>query len=489
MKVHVIYFTCSDHFSELKASIKSLLNLSLTNLGKIYIYCDFWDYFSKDEEIILKGYGCIIRKTIERLSWGGIKTVECELYSFGEVLKDEGISGDDYIVNIDSDLIFISDKIFKDVESCGNFDLIGNPVDLYFEASWDKSLRSESTRFHQGSCYFLKADFIPKMLRVYGEKRDSIIASIKGLCFVDGKTIPPDVSINLLVNLSGGNIKYINFFVSDQSVIHLELTKDKRWASFIKTLGIEKTGHHVLNDTYLIPKIIHYCWYGGEKPDIVKRCIDSWHKFLPDYRIVEWNESNTKSYGSIYIDKLLKLLQGNTDSKKYFSNLSDYMRLRVLYEYGGIYLDADVEVLRSMDNFLKNRTFLGMQFPSIPIGTGSYKEMINGAIMGSIKGQAILKALMNIKDKHFDGDELPNIAGPRLITEYLIHCGMDYSKDIGGNIIKVDDITLYPSFYFYPYSFNEVFDGNKGLDKDLSESYCIHHWMGSWMGIDGRGQI
>ena len=104
----------------------------------------------------------------------------------------------------------------------------------------------------------------------------------------------------------------------------------------------------------MIPKKIHYCWFGGnEKPKSVKKCIDSWKKFCPDYEIIEWNESNFNIYENGYT----KLCCEN----KRWAFLSDYARLKVIYDNGGIYFDTDVEVVKSFDDLLDCDAFFGFE--------------------------------------------------------------------------------------------------------------------------------
>ena len=104
----------------------------------------------------------------------------------------------------------------------------------------------------------------------------------------------------------------------------------------------------------VIPKVIHYCWFGGNPlPELALKCIASWKKFLPDYEIKEWNERNFDVYQAPYIAEAYKL-------KKY-AHVSDYARFWILYHYGGIYFDTDVEVIRPMDDILARGSFLGFE--------------------------------------------------------------------------------------------------------------------------------
>ena len=103
-----------------------------------------------------------------------------------------------------------------------------------------------------------------------------------------------------------------------------------------------------------IPKYIHYCWFGkGEKPDIVKKCIESWKANLSDYEIIEWNEENFDINSNDYVREAYKV--------KKFAFVSDYVRVYALYNHGGIYLDTDVEVFKSFDEIFNNESFWGFE--------------------------------------------------------------------------------------------------------------------------------
>ena len=103
-----------------------------------------------------------------------------------------------------------------------------------------------------------------------------------------------------------------------------------------------------------IPKIIHYCWFGGkEKPKKVKKCIESWHKYLDGYEFMEWNESNFDINCNEYVKQAYE--------NKKFAYVSDYVRINALYQYGGIYMDTDVIVYKPFDDLLNNKCILGFE--------------------------------------------------------------------------------------------------------------------------------
>ena len=125
----------------------------------------------------------------------------------------------------------------------------------------------------------------------------------------------------------------------------------------------------------MIPKNIHYCWFGGNPlPEEARKCIDSWKKYCPDYEIIEWNESNYDLNKNEYVKY--------TYENKKFAFLTDYVRLDIIYNEGGIYLDTDVELLKNLDNLLDCDGYIGME----QIGTVN-----TGQGFGAIKGHPFIK--------------------------------------------------------------------------------------------------
>ena len=201
----------------------------------------------------------------------------------------------------------------------------------------------------------------------------------------------------------------------------------------------------------MIPKIIHYCWFGGkEKPDIVKNCIKSWKKYMPDYEFKEWNENNYDINKFEY-------------SKEAYNNqvwgfVADPIRLDVLYEYGGIYLDTDVEVYKSFNDLLDNKFFIGAEQP----------HYFGNATIGSEKGNELLKEILEQYDKEkfiVKTNWWEYRTGPMIITDilskYVNRDSMEYQKH--------DKLTVYPKKYFVNH------------DKLDDEVYCKHYMLGSWL--------
>lgn len=208
----------------------------------------------------------------------------------------------------------------------------------------------------------------------------------------------------------------------------------------------------------MIPKIIHYCWFGGKrKPKLARKCIKSWKKILPEYQFKEWNEQNFDINCNQYVKEAY--------NAKKFAFVTDYVRLYALYTEGGIYMDTDVEVLKPLDQFLVHPAFSGYESNS-DISTG---------IMASEKGGKWVKDQLSHYDiarfLHPDGS-FNLTTNVEVITQYMIPLGLrrDNTYQDFPNLI-----TLYPSDVFCPKSW-------KTGEINLTENtHTIHHFAGSWL--------
>ncbi len=138
----------------------------------------------------------------------------------------------------------------------------------------------------------------------------------------------------------------------------------------------------------MVPKVIHYCWFGGnEKPDIIKKCIQSWREKCPDYEIKEWNESN--------FDVTINRYMYEAYQNKKWGFVPDYARAWIIYHYGGIYMDTDVELLDNMDSFLNYDSFMFWEseiFFNLGMGFGAEKgNQIIKAVMDEYENRAFIK--------------------------------------------------------------------------------------------------
>ena len=206
----------------------------------------------------------------------------------------------------------------------------------------------------------------------------------------------------------------------------------------------------------MIPKVIHYCWFGNnDLPNDVKKCIESWKKYCPDYEIKRWDESN--------FDVTEHPFAKRAYEEKAWAFVSDYARLKVIYENGGIYLDTDVELLKNLDFLLENRCYIGIQQAEMLCTTGLG--------FGAEKFSPVVKKMMIKYDNiSFDSQNKGSIACPWLNDEVIRSYG-----SIDERIITyLDDVTIYPPCYFDPLS--------TGNTENLlcSDTVSIHHYAASW---------
>ena len=208
-----------------------------------------------------------------------------------------------------------------------------------------------------------------------------------------------------------------------------------------------------------IPKIIHYCWFGkNEIPKENRLWMESWKKYCPDYRIIEWNESNYDVSKNLYMKQAY-------ESKKW-AFVSDYVRLDVVEQYGGVYFDTDVELIKNIDELLKNEAFCGFE----------KRQYVNfGLGFGAIKSHKLIKQLkLDYEKRKFilENGKLNETTCPIYQTELLERIGLKRN----GQFQVLEGITVYPIRVLCamsPYSFQ--------IMKNLDYSYSIHHFAGSWI--------
>lgn len=186
----------------------------------------------------------------------------------------------------------------------------------------------------------------------------------------------------------------------------------------------------------MIPKIIHYCWLSGDPyPDEIAECMNSWHKYLPEYEFRLWTKDNFDLNMNSWVSEAF--------AEKKFAFVSDFLRLWVLYEYGGIYLDSDLEVLRPLDDLLTCKAFTGRE------SAGRLAAWVFGAVPGN---PVIKKLLDDYAGRHYTNPEdrkemIPNtISVTRILSRYGI--GPEDVVQTSG------EITVFSSDYFSPYNVN-----------------------------------
>ena len=209
----------------------------------------------------------------------------------------------------------------------------------------------------------------------------------------------------------------------------------------------------------MIPKIIHYCWFGAkEKPEKVKKYISTWKQKCADYQIIEWNEANFDLKQNPYCLDAYK--------NKEWAFVSDYVRLSVLYEYGGIYMDTDVEAIKKFDDLLQYRLFLGFQHDNQvatgTIGACAHNEFIKTCLQSYDKREFI--------NKCGDMDLTPNVV---MVTNILTST---YGVSLNGKMQEFgNNMILLPHNYLTAKSFET------GVVTKDSTTYAIHHFSGSWL--------
>ena len=227
----------------------------------------------------------------------------------------------------------------------------------------------------------------------------------------------------------------------------------------------------------MIPKVIHYCWFGGNPlPKSALKCIDSWKKYLPDYEIKEWNESN-------YDVNKIQYTREAYSAKKY-AFVSDYARFDIINTHGGVYFDTDVEVIKPFDDILENGAFMGCEIDgsdvdSIDVNSGIGIATAPGLGIASEKGTDIYKEILDAYStfRFLNDDGTYNTTTiVKYTTDILKKHGL---KNIKG-IQKVAGITVYPKEYFNP------LDDLTGKVEKTENTHSIHWYSKTWL---SKGEI
>lgn len=214
----------------------------------------------------------------------------------------------------------------------------------------------------------------------------------------------------------------------------------------------------------MIPKVIHYCWFGRNSlPVSVKNCIDSWRKFLPDYEIKEWNEDN-------FDVNIIPYTKQAYEAKKY-AFVSDYARFWILYHYGGLYFDTDVEVIKSFDNIVKRGAFMGIEKGAFLDG----KPMVNpGLGIGSETGHSFYEKMLHVY-AHLEYLKADGTFDETTIVTYTTRELYNHGMIASDELQEVDGIWIYPADFFCP------MDSTTGITTLTDRSVSIHHYDCSWM--------
>ena len=210
----------------------------------------------------------------------------------------------------------------------------------------------------------------------------------------------------------------------------------------------------LLEEVIMIPKKIHYCWFGrGEKPKLAQKCIASWKKYCPDYEIIEWNEDN--------FDVNMNGYTRMCYAEKKYAFLSDYVRLVVVAEHGGLYFDTDVELINPIDGLMNNDAFYCFE-------TKDY--VASGLGFGSVAQGKTILAMLAEYDAYLSGDR-GVCSCPKLNTSALTKLGLIPD----GSLQRVADAVILPSDYMNP------FDAPTGRLNKTENTVSIHWYSASWI--------
>ena len=215
----------------------------------------------------------------------------------------------------------------------------------------------------------------------------------------------------------------------------------------------------------MIPKIIHYCWFGGTPlPNLAIKCIESWKKYCPEYEIREWNEKNFDLNYCEYVREAASVGK--------WAFVSDYARFQILYKYGGIYFDTDVELIRSIADILENGSFMGVEKPLNASKNLNYM-IAPGLGIAVEREMPIINEILHLyENEHYI---LKNGSiNKKTVLDYVTEVFQKYGYEGNNHKQEINGITVYPDDYFCPMNYST------GLLSITENTRSIHHYGMSW---------
>lgn len=215
----------------------------------------------------------------------------------------------------------------------------------------------------------------------------------------------------------------------------------------------------------MIPKKIHYCWFGGNPlPDLALKCIDSWKKYCPDYEIIEWNENNFDINCCDYVKEAYQAGK--------WAFVSDYARFKILYECGGLYFDTDVEIIKPLDDIVAQGNFMGRE------NNANY-TVSPGLGLGTAANSSIYREILNkYNTLHFLNED--GTFNLKTVVDYATEILSNYGLDANNKICQISGINIYPYEYFCPMNYDT------GKITITTNTHSIHHFTSSWYSTTQR---
>lgn len=213
-----------------------------------------------------------------------------------------------------------------------------------------------------------------------------------------------------------------------------------------------------------IPKIIHYCWFSKEPlSPMARKCISTWRKYCPDYKIRQWNSANFDMEINDFVKEAYQ--------EKKWAFVTDFARMYILYHYGGIYMDSDVELCKNIDCFLDDPAFIGLES----------KRELSAGLIGSEKGNSCIKVFLDYYNgRHFINPDktLNQTTNVKIMTKNIADT---YQVYFNGKKRKIGNIIcVYPQDYFSPKSCHT------GIIERTENTYAIHNFAGAWLNREQR---
>ena len=220
----------------------------------------------------------------------------------------------------------------------------------------------------------------------------------------------------------------------------------------------------------MIPKIIHYCWFGGKPlPKEALKCIESWKKYCPDYEIKQWNESNVDFSDCKYAIEAY--------NEKKWAFVSDYVRFKILYEQGGLYFDTDVELVKPIESIVSKGAFMGCQNScAVNEANGGVNP---GLGLGVAPGLGLYREILDLyKTLHFIN--ATDTAKLKTVVEYTTELLQKHG------LKNIDEVQFIEGVYMYPKEYFQPMDLSTGKIHITDKTVSIHHYSGSWCNKKNR---